>query len=77
MKTYDECRKIAEEMAKSYNATISKAYTIGSDYVFDTDDEVIGVFPLVVLSETGNTSGIWNYLNTNDKTMDDMQEIDS
>lgn len=77
MKNYEECRDIAEKRAKAFGATTNKAYKLGNDYVFENaDEEFIGVLPMVVSTETGDTSGLWQYLNANDMTMDDMQEID-
>ena len=61
MLTYEECKNIAIAKAKSYNVSITKAYNIGNDFVFDTDIKFEGVFPVVVSSENGNTKGLWIY----------------
>ena len=74
MLSYEECRKIAERKAAQYNVNISKAYTLGDAYVFETDVEFTGAFPLVV-DKNGATYGLWHYLNEKDLTMDDMSEL--
>ena len=76
MKGYEECKKIALEKAKKYNATINHAYSIGNDFVFDSDEEYMGVLPVVVRAEDGSTAGIWFYLEEVDKTWDDLVEIE-
>lgn len=77
MKSYEECRDIATERAEAFGASINKAYQLGNDYVFENaDEEFIGVLPMVVSTETGDTSGLWQYLLDKDLTMDDMTEID-
>ncbi len=73
-KTYEECKEIAQEVASQFNTTLSKAYTINNDYVFDTAVEVMGYFPTVIESETGNRCGLWRYLNDHDLTEYDMKE---
>lgn len=72
---YAECKEIAENKAKAFNATIDKAGKLGDDYVFDSSEEYIGIFPVVVRSKGGKCTGLWQYLNENDMTMDDMQEV--
>lgn len=74
MLTYEECKNIAIEKAKSYNVSITKVYNIGNDFVFDTDVKFEGVFPVVVSSENGNTKGLWIYINEKDLSMYDMEE---
>lgn len=77
MLNYGECKVKAEERAAAFNATIDKAYKIGSDYVFENSkEEYIGVLPLVVDTETGAIKGLWQYLLDKDMTMDDMTEIE-
>ncbi len=73
---YAECKEIAENKVKIFNATIGKAYKLGDDYVFDSSEEYIGIFPVVVSSKDGKCTGLWQYLNENDMTMDDMQEVE-
>ena len=74
MMKYEECKKIAEEIADKYNVTIDKAYNIGNDFAFDTNEEYEGVFPLVVCANDGFAMGIWQYVNDKDMSMDDMIE---
>lgn len=75
MLSYDECKEKAVSKAEEYGAVIDKAYSIGDAYVFDdSEHECVGVLPLVVDPSTGNTEGIWNYINRNNMTMDDMVE---
>lgn len=73
--TFEEMKAIAEEKASAYGQKISKAYKLGNAYVFETEEEIIGSFPLVVDTE-GNQSALWAYLNEHDLTMDDMVEIE-
>ena len=74
---YRECKEIALKKAERVNATIDKAYSIGPDYVFDSStDEFAGVIPVVVIAETGQCEGLWQYLIDNDLTMDDMTEVE-
>lgn len=77
MMNYAECKAIAEEKAKNFDIEINAAYKLGENYVFDnTEEEYIGILPFVVDVNTGNTKGLWHYLNEADLTMDDMQEIE-
>lgn len=77
MLSYEDCKKIAIKDAEGYNTTIDKAYTIGKDYAFENSkEELMGILPVVVLRETGDCTGLWAYLNKEDLTMDDMQEIE-
>lgn len=76
MLSFDECKAIADNRAQEYGAEIAKAYSIGNDFAFDTDEQFIGVFPLVVESKTGKACGMWEYLVKHNLTMDDMQECD-
>ena len=77
MKTYEECKEIAIERAKAFNAQIDKAYKLGDSFVFDnSEEEYIGVLPMVVEAESGAIKGLWVYLNEKDLSMDDMTEID-
>lgn len=75
MLTFDECKAIADSRAQEYGTEITKAYKIGKDFAFDTDEQFSGVFPFVVVAETGAESGLWGYLVENNLTMDDMQEV--
>lgn len=75
MLSFDECKAIAENRAQEYGAEITKAYTIGSDFAFDTEERFAGVFPVVVVAESGTVSGLWEYLVENNLTMDDMQDV--
>lgn len=77
MMNYEECKAIAENRAKSYDININAAYQLGENYVFDnTEEEYIGVLPMVVDVNTGEIKGLWRYLNEVNLTMDDMQEIE-
>lgn len=75
MLTYEKCKEIASNRAADYGTEITKSYTIGSDFVFDADEQYPGVFPFVVCADSGEISGLWPYLIKKDMTMDDMQEI--
>ena len=76
MLSYEECKKIAVERASQHDLEITKAYHIGSDYVFaDDNDDAPGFLPEVVRSENGECWGIWEYINHFNMTMDDMVEI--
>ena len=75
MLSYEECKKIAEERARNYNATLVKAYRIRNDFVFEAEGNWAGVFPVVLFAETGDTMGLWLYLNKYDLMMDDTVEI--
>lgn len=76
MLNYNDCRMIAEDHAKYFNATIDKAYRIGTDYAFDNSKEKFaGGIPFVVSAENGKCEGLWSYLNENDMSMDEMEEI--
>ena len=75
MLTFDECKAIADNRAQEYGTEITKAYKIGKDFAFDTDEQFTGVFPFVVVAESGTASGLWEYLVENNLTMDDMQEV--
>ena len=74
MLSYDDCKGIAAEKAENYGVKLSKAYTIGSDYAFDSDVECVGVFPVVVCPENGYCYGLWQYVNMKDMSMDDLVE---
>ena len=77
MLNYEECRERAINKANRYNTVIDKAYKLGESYVFDNSkEEFVGVLPVVVNPNNGEVSGLWNYLNEADLTMDDMQEIE-
>lgn len=77
MLDYRECKRIAQERAEAFNAEIDKAYKIGESYAFDSSKgEYVGILPMVVNTNSGETKGLWHYLNEVDLTMDDMQEID-
>lgn len=77
MMNYEECKAIAENRAKSYDINLNAAYQLGGNYVFDnTEEEYIGVLPMVVDVNTGEIKGLWRYLNEVNLTMDDMQEIE-
>ena len=76
MLNYKECKKIAIDHAKYFNATVDKAYRIGTDYAFDNSKEKFaGRIPFVVSAENGECVGLWSYLNDHDMSMDDMEEI--
>jgi len=75
MLSYEQCRQIAHKKAESYNTAIGKSYHIGKDYAFESVEEYVGVFPTVVDVNNGNTYPLWIYLNDNDLSMDDMQEM--
>lgn len=72
MLNYDNCKQIAIKKAESYGATLEKAYLINGDYAFDTKEEFIGIFPVVIRKKNGDMFGLWEYLNKSDLTMDDM-----
>ena len=55
-----------------YDTSIDKAYLINGDYAFDTKEEFIGIFPVVIRKKNGDMFGLWEYLNKVDLTMDDM-----
>ena len=75
--TYAVCKEIAEAQAARINTTIDTAYSIKNDFVFDNSQgKFAGVLPVVVISETGETMGLWKYLLDFDLFMDDMKEID-
>jgi len=74
MFSYEECKEIAQTRAEKYNVTINKAYSLGEDYVFDSEVECDGIFPVVVKTEDGSCVGLWRYVNENDMSMDDMIE---
>lgn len=77
MLSYEDCKNIAKKDCDGFGATINKAFSIGKDYVFDNSEvEYMGILPIVVSSETGDCFGLWAYLNKEDLTMDDMQEIE-
>lgn len=76
MLTYSECKSIAQGKALTVNAIIDKAYSLGGNYVFDTKEEYIGIFPIVVDTANGNIYRLWQFLNEYDMSMDDMQEVD-
>lgn len=75
MLNYDNCKQIAIKKAESYNTSIDKAYLINGDYAFDTKEEFIGIFPVVIRKKNGDMFGLWEYLNKSDLTMDDMRAI--
>ena len=76
MLSYEECKRIAFEKAKTHNIELKNAYKIADDYVFDNEEkEIVGIIPFAVESESGNCRGLWNYLNAKDKSMDDIIEI--
>ena len=75
MLSYEECKKIALDKAKLYNTTMDTAYEIGNDFAFENSKEAWeGVFPCVVIAESGETMGLWRYLNDMDLTEYDMKE---
>ncbi len=76
MLTYETCKNVAIKKAESFNNSISKAYILNGNYVFDSDVECMGVLPVVVSRKTGETIGLWKYLYNNNLCMDDMKEID-
>ena len=75
MLSYEECKDIAVQIASGHDAKLAKAYQIRNDYVFEAAGEWVGVFPVVVFAENGDTMGLWHYLNRFDLTWDDMVEI--
>ena len=75
MKSFEECMEIARKKAEAVGVEITKAYSLGNGYVFDNDEEYLGVLPIVVDRETGETWGLWAYLNTHNLTMDDMVQV--
>ena len=77
MKSYQECREIAENRLNDSKIIINRAYRLGEDYVFDNkDEEYIGKLPVVVRSFNGDCWSLWQYLNEFDMYMDDMIEIE-
>ena len=70
---YEEIKNIALSRAETYGVTIDKAYTLGDAFVFETKEEFVGTFPMVI-DKQGNNYGLWYYLNEHDLTMDDMVE---
>ena len=77
MLSYAECKKIAEDKAREHDIELDTAYSLGADFVFESSKEkCIGILPVVVSSDNGKTFGLWPYLNSFDKSMDDMEQID-
>ena len=75
MLSYEECKEIAESIARNHNATLVRAYRIRNDFVFEAAGNWAGVFPAVIFSENGDTMGLWLYLNKYDLRMDDAVDI--
>lgn len=75
MLSYEECKNIAAQIARDHNATLVEAYQIQDDYAFEAAGEWAGVFPIIVLSENGDTMGLWHYLDRFDLTWADMVEL--
>ena len=75
MLSYEQCKHIASKKAADHNTKLGKSYKLGKDYVFEAVEERVGIFPTVVDTNTGNTYPLWIYLNDNDLSMDDMQEM--
>ena len=76
MKTYDECKKIAEEYTEGNVFSVNTAYEGKDAFVFDNDKETFaGFVPFVVDKTTGAITNLWHYLNSANLTMDDFKEI--
>lgn len=75
MLNYDECKKIAEEKVKDYGVELNKSYMLNDDFVFDSDQELMGVLPIVVITRTGDIQGLWPYINERHVSMDSMIEM--
>ena len=73
--TFEQAEEIATRKAEQHGATIDKVYKLGDAYVFDTKEECMGIFPLVIDKE-GVRHGLWIYLQEHDLTMDDMVEVE-
>ena len=75
MLNYNECKKIAEEKVKDYGVELNKSYMLNDDFVFDSDQELMGVLPIVVITRTGDIQGLWSYINERHTSMDSMIEM--
>lgn len=76
MISYEKSKQIAVDKAKQYNVVIDKAYKLKDAFVFENSkDDIVGVLPIVVDKE-GVCHGLWQYINDNNLTMDDMIECE-
>ena len=76
MLTREECKAIALEKLDGYGIELDKVSTLKNAFVFENSkEEYMGILPIVVDTETGETSGLWHYLGKHDLTMDDIEEV--